>query len=143
MISNILKITNTKKLLILITTVCLLLVLSFALSFNNNNRKEIKRLEKSNKEIQIERNSLKINNLKLKNDVLKIESNIEKRKKTIDSLTIILSEKDFEIKLINIKIYTDQKEVNKTKMNIDYLKKNPIKRTGDELLNSINEKTKK
>jgi uncharacterized coiled-coil DUF342 family protein len=110
---------------------------------SGNNRKQIKELRKENKEIQNRRNILEIEILRLKSEESKYLLNIEKYGQKIDSLSHLIIIKDSEIESTKIKLRNSQKEMERTKHEIKKLKENPVKRTGNELLDSIKEKASK
>ena len=131
MLSNFFKNTNIKDLALIITAaLCIFLFINFMYT-SSSNRKQIKELKKENKEIQNRRNILEVEILKLKSEESKYILNIDKYNQKIDSLSNLITIKDSEI------------EMEKTKQEIKKLKKTPIKRKGNELLNSIKEKTSK
>lgn len=127
----------------------ILVLLGFTLIFgykwyfsSPDNKDEIKALLEQNKVIQKERDSLKIarhilesdfNNLRM-NDSLKA-SEIARLDKTLSIMQeeVNRSRKDFD------KI---RKELEETRKKIEEFKKNPPNRTGDDLINSIKNKTK-
>jgi uncharacterized coiled-coil DUF342 family protein len=143
MLSNFFKNTNIKDLALIITAaLCIFLFINFMYT-SSSNRKQIKELKKENKEIQNRRNILEIEILKLKSEESKYILNIDKYNQKIDSLSNLITIKDSEIESAKKRLRNSQKEMEKTKQEIKKLKKTPIKRTGNELLNSIKEKTSK
>lgn len=133
---------DIKNILIIILFVgCGLFFTNYMLG-GSNNRKEIKRLKEEVNDIQKKRDKLDV-------DFKDLESNFKR-----DSLELIVLKKEFA--LLDRKIKDKDKEIAKakkdlndlkkslegTKKEIEKLKSNPVKRTGNELLNSIKEKTK-
>jgi len=143
MLSNFLKNSSIKDIALLITAgLCIFLFINFMYT-SGNNRKQIKELRKENKEIQNRRNILEIEILRLKSEESKYLLNIEKYGQKIDSLSHLIIIKDSEIESTKIKLRNSQKEMERTKHEIKKLKENPVKRTGNELLDSIKEKASK
>jgi cell division protein FtsB len=143
MLSNFLKNSSIKDIALLITAgLCIFLFINF-MHTSGNNRKQIKELRKENKEIQNRRNILEIEILRLKSEESKYLLNIEKYGQKIDSLSHLIIIKDSEIESTKIKLRNSQKEMERTKHEIKKLKENPVKRTGNELLDSIKEKASK
>jgi len=105
-------------------------------------KRQIKDIENRNDVIEEQRKSLESRNIelskKIKNDSLLVVRYQEK----IDSLSNLISIKDGEIKTLKRSADNARKELEKTKKEIDNLLSNPIKRTGDELIKSLKEKTK-
>jgi chromosome segregation ATPase len=105
-------------------------------------KRQIKDIENRNDVIEEQRKSLESRNIelskKIKNDSLVVVRYQEK----IDSLSNLISIKDGEIKTLKRSADNARKELEKTKKEIDNLLSNPIKRTGDELIKSLKEKTK-
>lgn len=143
MLSNFIKNSSIKDIALLITAgLCIFLFINFMYT-SGNNRKQIKELRKENKEIQNRRNILEIEILRLKSEESKYLLNIEKYGQKIDSLSHLIIIKDSEIESTKIKLRNSQKEMERTKHEIKKLKENPVKRTGNELLDSIKEKASK
>lgn len=106
-------------------------------------RDKIKNLEKTRLELVKERTKLEqqvdslkiINELLIKNDE-KLKVDIEKKDEEIRKLN-----KKFERSIIE---FNDLKQkIKDTQIKIEEIKKNPIKRTGENLLNSLKNKTEK
>ena len=81
-------------------------------------------------------------NKDLKKEAVIYIDNIDKYQKKINYISDLISKKDIEIKNLKLNLNQQRKEIEKTKKKIDELEKTPIKRTGQELLESIKEKTK-
>lgn len=105
-------------------------------------RKQLRDIRKENKEIEKERKSLSLRNKELSKKIEMDSISVVQYQERIDSLNILIVLKDSEIKNLKKRADIARKELEKTKREIDNLINNPIKRTGDELLNSIKEKTK-
>lgn len=143
MLSNFFKNASIKDLALIITAaLCIFLFINFMYT-SGSNRKQIKELRKENKEIQNRRDILEIEILKLKSEESKYILNIDKYNQKIDSLSNLIIVKDSEIESAKKRLRNSQKEMEKTKKEIKKLKETPIRRTGNELLNSIKEKTSK
>ncbi len=105
-------------------------------------RKQLRDIRKENKEIEKERKSLSLRNKELSKKIEMDSISVVKYQERIDSLNTLIVLKDSEIKNLKKRADIARRELEKTKREIDNLINNPIKRTGDELLNSIKEKTK-
>ena len=62
--------------------------------------------------------------------------------KDIDSINVLLEKNKIDLQNALNKLKKGKEQLERTKKEIEKLEKNPIKRTGNELLNSIKEKTK-
>lgn len=127
----------------------IIILLGFALIFGYkwyfsgpDNKDEIKALLEENKVIQKERDSLKTARHILENDFNNLRMNDSLKASEIarlDKSLVIMQEevnrsrKDFD------KI---RKELEETRKKIEEFKKNPPNRTGDDLINSLKNKTK-
>jgi chromosome segregation ATPase len=127
--------------LIVITGVAVFFFINYTIS-SSGYKKEIKRLESESKDIQKKRDELDKQNKDLKKEAVIYIDNIDKYQKKINDISDLISKKDIEIKNLKLSLNQQRKEIEKTKKKIDELEKNPIKRTGQELLESIKEKTK-
>jgi len=107
-----------------------------------NHRKERISLEKQNKELQKQKEDLVKDFDKLQKRFEKDSTDLEKIKIEIKYLDIKLKDKDAQISKANKDLKDFKTSMLKTKAEIQGLKDNPIKRTGDNLLESIKEKTK-
>jgi len=107
-----------------------------------NHRKERISLEKQNKELQKQKEDLVKDFDKLQKRFEKDSTDLEKIKIEIKYLDIKLKDKDAQISKANKDLKDFKTSMLKTKSEIQGLKDNPIKRTGDNLLESIKEKTK-
>jgi len=127
--------------LIVLTGVAVFFFINYTIS-SSGYKKEIKRLESESKDIQKKRDELDKQNKDLKKEALIYIDNIDKYQKKINDISDLISKKDIEIKNLKLSLNQQRKEIEKTKKKIDELEKTPIKRTGQELLESIKEKTK-
>ena len=127
--------------LIVITGVAVFFFINYTIS-SSGYKKEIKRLESESKDIQKKRDELDKQNKDLKKEAVIYIDNIDKYQKKINYISDLISKKDIEIKNLKLSLNQQRKEIEKTKKKIDELEKTPIKRTGQELLESIKEKTK-
>jgi chaperonin cofactor prefoldin len=105
-------------------------------------KKQIKDIENKNDAIEEERKSLESRNVELSKKIKNDSLIVVRYQERIDSLSKLISTKDGEIKTLKRSADIARKELEKTKKEIDNLLNNPIKRTGDGLLNSLKEKTK-
>lgn len=107
---------------------------------NGSNKKEIKRIERENRELSRKREILQLEILELKNESIIYKESIDKHTERIDSLSNLIILKNVEIESFIKKLNDSKREVDKIKKEIDKLKKTPIIRNNDELLDSIKEK---
>jgi len=127
--------------LIVVSVIALFFFINFSMS-SSGYKKDIKKLEKESREIQKERDLLSKQNEKLKKESISYINNISKYQYKIDSISDLIYKKDVEIKNLTLNVDKQKKEVEKTKKKIDNIEKNPIKKTGIDLIESIKEKTK-
>ncbi len=104
-------------------------------------KKRIKELEEDNRKIESKIDSLNSVNEKLKKESLIYISNINKYQAKIDSTQKLIDEKDVQISKSKIEMNKSKKEFENTKKEIEKLENNPIKRVGNDLINSLKEKT--
>lgn len=127
--------------IVILGGIVIILFLQFMLS-PTGWRKKIREYEKANKELQNKRDSLNAANLELKKLATQDSLNIVMYQNRIDSVAKIIKAKNIEI----VRLKRDAKEaeetMKKTKEKIEKLTNEPIKRTGNELLQSIIQKTK-
>jgi chromosome segregation ATPase len=105
-------------------------------------KKQIKDIENKNDAIEEQRKSLESRNVELSKKIKNDSLIVVRYQERIDSISKLISTKDGEIKTLKRSADVARKELEKTKKEIDNLLNNPIKRTGDELINSLKEKTK-
>jgi len=139
---NFLKKLDIKSWLLIVTSFLAIIFFIIFLTSSSGYKDKIKSLEKDNKKIEIERRNLKAENIILDSKIRIDSIAILKFQQKIDSVQNLILSKDIEIKRLKASAFRAKQELEKTKQQIDSLINNPIKRTGDELLNSIREKTK-
>ena len=105
-------------------------------------RKKIKEYEKANKELQKQRDSLNAANVELKKLATQDSLNIIMYQNRVDSVAKIIKAKNVEIAKLKKDAKDAEEIMKKTKEKIEKLTNEPIKRTGNELLQSIIQKTK-
>jgi chromosome segregation ATPase len=89
-----------------------------------------------------QRDSLEKSRKSLEIDFLKSQSKINEDKKDIEKLNsqLIKSQKDLQDAILSVSYY--RSEYDNIKNKITEIKSNPIKRSGDDLLNSLKKKLK-
>lgn len=107
-----------------------------------NHKKERKALEKQNKELQKQKEVLEDDFEKLQKKFYQDSTDLVRIKDEIKVLDGKLKDKDAQIAKANKELKDFKAGISKTKAEIKELKDNPIKRTGNSLLESIKEKTK-
>jgi chromosome segregation ATPase len=133
---------DTKN-IVIITLIILLLGITALYFFSSSGyKKDINRLEKDSKTIQHERDSLDKANKKILEEVNIHLKNIELLQVRIDSVETLIVNKNKEISKLKYNANEYRKENERIKREIEKLENNPIKRVGDDLLNSLKEKTK-
>lgn len=105
-------------------------------------KKEYKKLEQEFERIQKVRDSLKLVNIKLKSDFDKREIEIKKRDSLIRIVEKELAKTKSELKLAKKDVSKWQSDYQQTKKKIENLKKDPIKREDEDLIESLSEKLK-
>jgi chromosome segregation ATPase len=108
----------------------------------SNHKKEIKELEKRNREIEAQKKLIDQDLRKLQDDYILKENRLKELEESEKILQEKLREKDIEIKKANDNLSHLKGELNKTRAKIQELEKNPNYKNGDNLLNSLREKTK-
>lgn len=132
---------DLKKTLLYFIGACLLV--SLFLNIKGCNRESFEKLEEKNRLLEKTRDSLRYANQGLKKDFLKIQDVIDKRDARIIELQIEIDVNRRDI--IFYKKQADQfsKDLKETNRKLDNLRKNPIKRDDDELIDSFKNKLKK
>ena len=127
--------------LLVLTGAC---ILFFGMWFFNKSeyKDKIKELDKENKRIELVRDSLKSVNASLKLDINKKQSEIDKRDQKIKLIESEILKIKGDLKLAKSKVEENEKNLKETKDKIEKLKKDPIKREDQELINSLKEKLK-
>jgi predicted RNase H-like nuclease (RuvC/YqgF family) len=105
-------------------------------------KKRIKDLEDDYTKIETKIDSLDKVNKKLQDESLVYISNIEKLQSKIDSTQNLIDQKDIQIEKSKSEAARSKKDFENTKNEIQKLENNPIKRVGDDLLKSLQEKSK-
>lgn len=108
----------------------------------DTHRKENKELKTEIKAIQHQRDSLADERLKIDERYKKLEVELSQSQSRVAELNQKLAKNQQELTDAKSKLNNLNKGLSETKKKIKDLKSNPIKRTGDALLNSIKEKTK-
>jgi chromosome segregation ATPase len=103
---------------------------------------QLKDLERANKNIQLERDSLRNENKILVVKFNDIQKDIDERDSRIKEIEYKLSKTKSDLVIANDKANRNQKELEITRNKIKELKKNPIKRGDDDLIKSLKEKLK-
>ena len=130
-----------------ISSAILLFVLVLSLFLNIRgcakiDKDKYKILENTNKNLQCSRDSLIKINKSLQIDVNVLQDSINKRTKIINGLKNDLIESDLKLDKANKQVYILEKEKRDTDRKIEDLLKNPIRRTDDDLINSLKIKVK-
>lgn len=132
-----------------IKSIVILILLGFSIIFfgmwffkGSGTKSEIKKLQDEIKSIELVRDSLKGANTKLSiafNDLGQIITERDKKIAQIES-DLVRTKQDLTV--ANIKVSQNQKALAETKKKIEELRKNPINREDDALINSLKEKLK-
>ncbi|CAG7580277.1 MAG: putative outer capsid protein [uncultured marine phage] len=120
----------------------LTLVFGFKWYFSGDagSKERIEQLEKENEQLSDERaDNIKLINI-LEIEVTNLEKVIETKEEIIDSLDVMVGIQDQKIAESKRELYKMRKEIEEKKEKIEELKKNPFKRTGNDLLNSLKNK---
>jgi chromosome segregation ATPase len=133
---------DLKSIMILVLFVLCGIFFTKMMLSGESHKKERKTLLEENKKIEKQKQLLK-------KDFLLLQQNYEKDSLEIVQLTNQLNKinqdilkKDVELRKAKNELVNFKSSFEKTKKEIEELEKNPIKRTGSELLESIKEKTK-
>jgi chromosome segregation ATPase len=105
-------------------------------------KKTIKNLETNNETLQHKRDSLDQLNKKILEEVDNHLKKIELLQNRIDSVESAIINKNKEINRLRSSMSEYKKQNERIKKEIEKLENNPIKRVGDDLINSLKEKTK-
>lgn len=110
--------------------------------FRGSDKDKVRDMENQIKLIQNQRDSLKnVNNI-LAIDFLKIQKEINDRDSLIKMIEIKLSDAEKRLNSANSKLSDTEKRLKRSKKMVEELEKTPIKRDGDDLINSLKEKLK-
>ncbi len=127
--------------------IALLAVLSFfylkPMFSGDENLDEREKLEKANKELVAERKVLEAAYVLKQEDFERDSTENVKLKEELKLLEAILANKDAQIKKAKRELDKAKEIAEITRKKIEDLEENPIKRTGKDLLESINEKSTK
>ena len=134
---------NFKK----ISSIILLFVLVLSLFLNIRgctkiDKDKYKILENTNKSLQCSRDSLIKINKSLQINLSVLQDSIDKRSKVINGLKNDLIESNMKLNKVIKQVDILEKEKRDTDKKIEYLLKNPIRRTDDDLINSLKNKVK-
>jgi chromosome segregation ATPase len=105
-------------------------------------KKEFKKLELEFQKLQKTRDSLEAVNIKLKIDFEKIQQKIDERNLEIKKVEYELVKVKKDLNSSNNQLQKNKKDLEETRKKIEKLKKDPIKREGEDLINSLKEKLK-
>ena len=110
---------------------------------DNVSKERVKQLDEEFKKLEIKKDSLtkSINKWKAKFDSLSVRD--EELSKINAKLEIDVKKAESDANTSKVNLDKLKGDISNTKNKIEDLKKNPTKRTGDDLLNSIKNKTKK
>jgi hypothetical protein len=132
---------DLKKTLLYFIGACLLV--SLFLNIKGCNRESFDKLEEKNRLLEKTRDSLKYANQGLKKDFIKIQDVIDKRDVRIIELQIEIDANRRDIIFYKKQADYFSKDLAETNRKLDNLRRNPIKRDDDELINSFKNKLKK
>ena len=108
----------------------------------DDHSEERKLLEQRNAEIVQEKKDIEDAFQTTREMYVKESTELSKMKEDLKLLEALLADKDAELKRSKEDLKLAQEKVEKTRDQIKELEENPIKRTGKELLESIDQKTK-
>lgn len=111
-------------------------------SDGRESKKELKRLELEFDKIQKTRDSLKSVNLELKVNFDRLQKKIDLREKSIKLIKYQLDLSQREINSSKLEVINMKRDLEKTKKKIEDLKKIPIKREDENLIESLKQKLK-
>jgi chromosome segregation ATPase len=134
-----------------IKTIIIGLLLVFSIIFfwkwytngDSTYKKELDALARENKSLQDKRDSLYKERLQLENELKIIQTKSFELEREISNLEKEVEEQKRNSKKSRIELDKLRAELEETKKKIEELKTNPPNRTGDDLLNSLRNKTKK
>lgn len=132
---------DLKKTLLYLIGACLLV--SLFLNIKGCDRTSFEKLEENNRLLEKTRDSLRYANQGLKKEFDKIQDVINKRDAVIMDLQIKIDESRRETIIYKRQSDKAAKDLAETNRKLDELRKNPIKRDDDDLLNSFKNKLKK
>lgn len=138
---NLLKKLDIKTIIIIFLLGVFFVFFTMYMSSGENHRKEIKNLEKQNKELQKKKEILEVEFQSVMKCVSEDSIRIVKLNKELEIINNKLDKKQTELKNAQSELKFNKENFLKTKKEIEKLENNPIERTGSELLKSIKEKT--
>ena len=103
-------------------------------------KQEVKQLQIENKKLQKERADIEKKNDSIVTHYKIVEENTQKTLDMISDLHVKFVKLEVEVKDSKKEVEATNVEINDLLKQIEYLKANPVKRTGDDLLNSLNKK---
>jgi hypothetical protein len=126
-----------------LSVVTLLFIIFFSIWFfkGSGYKKQIKELKEKNRQIELIRDSLKLVNIKLEKDFNVIDKRMKKRNLEIKKIEGDLKKSKGEVNKLTNKLNYEHSQLEESKKKIDDLKKHPIKREGQDLINSLKSKT--
>ncbi|NDF17635.1 MAG: hypothetical protein EB079_06690 [Verrucomicrobia bacterium] len=105
-------------------------------------KRELKRLKTEYKNLQKSRDSLDQVNIMLKDNFNDYQNKIDQRDSRIQSIEYQLSQAKIDLSQSKKDLSDMKTELTKTRKRVEDLKKNPINREGDNLIESLKEKLK-
>jgi chromosome segregation ATPase len=105
-------------------------------------KRELKRLKTEYKNLQKSRDSLDQVNIMLKDNFNDYQNKIDQRDSKIQSIEYQLSQAKIDLSQSKKDLSNMKTELTKTRKRVEDLKKNPIKREDDDLIESLKEKLK-
>jgi len=129
--------------------IIIVLLVSFLLMtfFGGKSMKELREnnrmLKDSVTSIQVQRDSLKKDRLKLEGKYDTLKLNVDKKEHELSQINHKLVKVNHELHDAVVKVNHYKSQFDSIEYKVHKLKEEPIKRTGDQLLNSLKEKTKK
>ena len=126
-------------------SIILLLIMSLILGLgwlnsDTSSKKLIDKIEKDNKEIEIEKGKLLKEIKKLDTNIEKVTKDIQEKDDKIKKLEISLKEYDSKLLQNNSELKKEKIKRSETLKKIEEMEKNPIKKEGNHLIESIKEK---
>lgn len=126
-------------------SIILLLIMSLILGLgwlnsDTSSKKLIDKIEKDNKEIEIEKGKLLKEIKKLDTNIEKVTKDIQEKDDKIKKLEISLKEYDRKLLQNNSELKKEKIKRSETLKKIEEMEKNPIKKEGNHLIESIKEK---
>lgn len=133
------------KTILVFILLTLLMVVGYNWYFkvNKNYKNQVESLKQENKKIQISRDSLSVNILSLEKDFNLIKAIEDSLMTRIGKLDTQISDSKNKANKSKAELDALRKELLETNNKIKELKNNPPNRTGDDLINSIKNKTQR